>query len=83
MLSKDKSKINKTIGIRLDVWEAIVKNDISNFSEFVNDLLYDTLMDRDIKKQYLVKRLTEIQNDLAQMKLILEFSIREQDQTDD
>ena len=75
LFRNDESKINKTIGIRPEIWEAVVKNEIRNFSQFVNELLEDSLMDKDLRRAYLVKRLSDLQQEFTKLGLVLEVSI--------
>lgn len=73
LFKNDESKINKTIGIKPEIWEAVVKNEIPNFSKFVNELLEDALMDRDLQRAYLVKRVTELQKEFKKIDYVLEI----------
>ena len=72
---KDDSKINKTVGIRPEIWEAVLKNDIINFSKFINELLEDALFDRELRKAYLVKRVTELQEDFLKIGWELQINL--------
>ncbi len=71
----DDSKINKTVGIRPELWDAVVANEIKNFSRFVNELLEDALTDKKLQKVFLIKRLTTLQKEFNKAGYTLEVNI--------
>jgi len=74
-VGKSKAKINKTIAIDPEVWEMVVISQITNFSSFVNELIEDALLNKDVKKKFLIKRLSSLQREAESLGIVLEVEL--------
>jgi len=74
---KSKAKINKTIAIDPEVWEMVVISEITNFSSFINELIEDALLNKEIKKKFLCKRLSSLQREAENLGIVLDIGLNQ------